>query len=38
MNKKKHEPLIHIVKRDALPLWKSWGIRVIAVVAALSAR
>lgn len=35
MNKKKHEPLFHIVKRDALPLWKSWGIRIIAVVAAL---
>ena len=30
-----HEPLFHIVKRDALPWWKAWLIRIIAVVAAL---
>ncbi len=29
------EPLFHVVKRDAMPLWKSMLIRVIAVVAAL---
>jgi len=29
------EPLFHIAKRDALPWWKSWGIRVIAVLAAM---
>ncbi len=32
---KKHEPLFHIVKRDALPWWHSLLIRVIAIVAAL---
>ena len=32
MNK---EPLFHIVKRDALPWYKSWGIRVASVFAAL---
>ncbi len=32
-----HEPLFHIVKRskDALPLWKSWLIRAIAIVFSL---
>ena len=29
------EPLFHIVKRDTMPWYKSWAIRVIAVVAAL---
>jgi len=29
------EPLFHIVKRDSLPWYKSWSIRLIAVVAAL---
>lgn len=29
------EPLIHITKRDAMPLWKSLIIRAIAIVAAL---
>jgi simple sugar transport system permease protein len=33
MNKK--EPLFHIVKRDVLPWYKSWGIRAAAIVAAL---
>ena len=36
MNKtKNHEPLFHIVKRDALPFYKSWTIRIIAILAAL---
>ena len=36
MNKtKNHEPLFHIVKRDSLPVYKSWGIRIIAILAAL---
>lgn len=36
MNKtKNHEPLFHIVKRDALPIYKSWAIRIIAILAAL---
>ena len=33
----KKEPFIHIVKRDALPWWKSWGIRALALVAAIIA-
>lgn len=32
---KAKEPLFHIAKRDAMPLWKSWLIRLIAIVAAL---
>ena len=32
---KPKEPLFHIVKRDVLPWYKSWGIRAIAIVAAL---
>ncbi len=31
----KREPLFHIVKRDALPLWKSILVRVIAILLAL---
>lgn len=36
-NRKKgvHEPLFHVVKRDGVVWWKSWLIRVIAVIAAL---
>mgnify|MGYP004576222581 FL=1 len=34
-NRKKHEPLIHIVKRDTLPWYQSWGIRAASIVAAL---
>ena len=34
-NGKVREPLIHIVKRDTLPLWKSALIRLIAIVLAL---
>ena len=33
--KKQHEPLLHIVKRPAVPFWHAWLIRVAAVVAAL---
>jgi len=29
------EPLFHIVKRESLPWYKSWAVRVIAVIAAL---
>lgn len=35
--KRVHEPLIHIAKRDKLPFWQSWLIRIAAVVAALFA-
>ena len=31
---KVREPLFHIVKRPTIPMWKSWMIRVIAVLAA----
>ena len=35
-NKQKtHEPFFHIVKRDALPWYKTWGIRAAAIVLAL---
>ncbi len=32
---KVREPLFHIVKRGALPLWQSWLIRISAIVASL---
>lgn len=32
-----HEPLFHIAKREALPFWLSWLIRIGAVAAALIA-
>ena len=35
MSKSKSEPAFHIVKRDVLPWYKSWGVRFIAIVAAL---
>lgn len=35
MNKKAKEPLFHIVKRGAIPWYQAWGIRGIAIVAAL---
>ena len=33
---KKHtrEPLITIAKRDDMPWWKAWGIRLIAIAVA----
>lgn len=33
--KKQREPLFHIAKRPALPWYKSWGIRAIAILASL---
>lgn len=33
--KKLHEPLFHIVKRDVLPWWMGWLIRLASVAAAL---
>ena len=30
--KKHHEPLFHIAKRDDMPGWKAWGIRLAAIV------
>ncbi len=35
VEKKKREPLFHVVKRDAIPGWKAALIRVIAVVLAI---
>ncbi len=35
MNKK--EPLFHIVKRGALPWYRAWGIRILAILLALVA-
>ena len=32
---KHHEPLLHIVKRDALPGWKAWLIRLAAILMGL---
>ena len=31
---KTREPLFHIIKRPSIPLWKSWTIRLIAILAA----
>ena len=33
--KASHEPLIHVTKRDAMVWWKSWLIRIVAVIAAM---
>lgn len=35
MREKNKEPLFHIVKRDTLPIYKSMGIRALAIVLAL---
>jgi len=35
VNTKNKEPLFHVVKRDALPWYKVWLIRAIAIIAAL---
>lgn len=35
VEKQHKEPLFHITKRPAIPIWKSWTIRIIAVVFAL---
>ena len=37
MNKKAQGPLVHIVKRGALPWYSAWGIRGAAILAALIA-
>lgn len=34
-NVKKHEPIFHVAKRDALPAYKSWFIRISAIIIAL---
>ena len=36
MASKTREPLFHIVKRGAIPWWKAWIVRLIAVAAALA--
>ena len=33
--KKHHEPLIHIAKRDEMPKWKAWLIRVATILVSL---
>lgn len=33
--KRAHEPLIHITKRNQIPWWKSWMIRAAAIILAL---
>ncbi len=35
VNKKVHEPLLHIAKRDALPGYRQWIIRIASVILAL---
>ncbi len=35
-HKKVHEPLFHIAKRGAIPWWKAWIIRAVAILAALA--
>ena len=35
MNKRNHTPLVHIVKRAAMPWYAAWGIRAAAIVLAL---
>ena len=35
MKNNNREPLIHIVKRGALPWYRAWGIRLIAIIIAL---
>ncbi len=32
---KKHEPLFHIAKRNAMPWWKAWFVRIAAIVFAI---
>ena len=32
MTKKHHEPLMHIAKRDELPGWAAWLIRIVAIL------
>lgn len=34
-NTEVREPLAHIIKRDTIPSWKAWGIRLIAILLSL---
>ena len=36
--KSSREPLFHLVKRDKIPWWKAWLIRIGAILLALVAR
>ena len=33
--KKHHEPLFHVVKRDDMPAWKAWLVRIATVLVGL---
>ncbi len=33
--KKKKEPLFHVVKRDDMPAWKEWSVRVVTIIIGL---
>lgn len=35
MAKKNHEPFFHIVKRDDMPVWKAWLIRIATIIIGL---
>jgi len=35
MNRETKEPLFHITKRDTLPAWQAWAIRIASVILAL---
>ncbi len=35
MNKSKQGPIVHLVKRGVLPWYRAWGIRALAILAAL---
>jgi simple sugar transport system permease protein len=35
MNKEAREPLVRIAKRDGLPAWRAWGIRLLSLLVAL---
>ena len=35
VEKRTHEPMFHITKRDDVALWKAWLIRLVAIVLAL---
>lgn len=35
MNQKVKEPFVRIVKRDGMPMWRSWLIRIISLIVAL---
>ena len=33
--KKHHEPFFHVVKRDDMPAWKAWLIRIATIVVSI---